>query len=224
MRFYDTSDEAGVELRRLADTCPEPFKLKAKAFDAMSQECADAAAEAAWESDGRESVSAWANEGLSKKYKMLADIARHQGSHSFRVLVNVETDKITTIGPVPVVNSFSGKTDYKWKVDHTGRDRAYIPYAPKRPSTLLKHGFREAWVILPATVGTEANSFNKTKHYSAGASHVYKIKTQTLYDLQLSEDVIKQYNDGFGIVFTPKEQDHVLRKQLSEAELSIALT
>jgi hypothetical protein len=192
----------------------------------MADECSRAADKALWDTDGP-SISAWANEGLSMKYKMLSALARSQGMHAFRVLADVETSKIIAVGPVPVVNGYSGRTDYKWRVDHVPRgDRQvkqlYVPYAPKRPSTLMKYGFKEVWAVLPGTVGTKAASFNEAKHYAAGASHVYKIKDQALYDLQLDERVIDQYKQGFGKVFTSVEQDHVLRSHLTRAELELA--
>lgn len=212
MKFYPTRDAAQTELAKLKLTCPEGFKLKARAYRAKAEDLAQ---------EGLEQDS-WAKEVLARKYALLADLAECQGLHEFMVLADLNEDKLLDIAPVEVPNGYSGKLEERWSVRHLRSDRWYVPYGSKRPHTLSRYGYREAWILLPASVGT--HTLEQNKHFSSSSLHAYKIKDETLPTLGLPTEVIERYKLKFGTFFTGKEQKSVFKQYLSEDEALEALS
>ena len=211
IQSYYTHEAALVELAKLVESCPEGFKLKARAYRAKAADLTD------------ESLSedSWGKEVLARKYELLADLADHQGMHEFMVLASLKEDTLIDIAPVEVPNGYSGKLEERWSVQHLRVDRWYVPYASKRPHTLTRYGYKEVWVLLPASVGT--HTLDQTKHFSSKSLHIYKIRDDALGSLGLSTELIERYKQKFGTFFTEREQDNVFKKYLSKDEQLEAL-
>jgi len=212
LKYYSTSEAAQADLDDLRSCCPESYQLKAKAYKRMAAEMTQEAEE----KDSRP------KEMLAHKYELLASIAEHQGMHKFLVLLDLKTDKLLDIGPILVPNGYSGKLEERWSVQHLREDRWHVPYAAKRPGTLSRYGYREAWVLLPASVGTQ--NMDKTKHFSVSSLHIFKIKDEVLPTLGLPDLVIDRYRHRFGTVFNEREQEQVFRHYLDDAEQLMALS
>jgi len=211
MKFYHTLENTQAELAELKLSCPEGFRLKAHAYRANSADLLKKALE----------QDSWAEEVLARKYELLAELAEHQGLHEFVVLIDLKENKLLDIAPVDVPNGYSGKFEERWDVRHLRSDRWYVPYKSKRVNTLSRYGYREAWIILPASVGT--HSLAQTKHFSSSSLHIYKIRDDVLDSLGLQAGLIERYKHKFGTFFTEKEQENVFKRYLSENEQHEAL-
>lgn len=226
LTFYPTLDEAQVALNEIIAGLAKlnsSYALIAKAFE---QEAATALVDAE-EKIHRDSfsMSAWASETLAEKYTMLAKLASSRNVYMHRVLARLDSDEIVELAPEPL-QKFSGKIKYKWPVSHVTSEHAYVAHDPKRPSTLSRYGFREAWLLLETTVASRSKD-DKAWRASASSRHVYRISDAELPRLQaehgLRDDSIKRYEEMFGTTFSEREQQEIMTRYYRGIDLARAL-